>query len=198
MPAQLLDDGPPRTRPPLPPRLRAQALVVVAVLGTGLLVAGQQQELQRRVRVPVDASTAYLGVSATAQVLSEGPASTMLDLVVRVAPGGAGPGDSDVEPAQQLRLQGVSARGYTLQLTRRGAPLVLDYVGRFARATEQVLHLPMEVVADCAVAKDTRGPILLAVRVTGGPVGQVWVQGGSAVVLALEDLARRSCRQAAG
>ena len=51
----------------------------------------------------------------------------------------------------------------------------------------------MEVVADCTVEGGGQSTILLAVRVTGGPVGAVRVQAGSAVGRALDDLARRSC-----
>ncbi len=196
--AELLAAAAPPPRPPLSTQLRALVLVVVVVLGAGLLVAGHQQVPFRPAPVPVDASTTYLGVSATADVLSEEAFSTVLDLVVSIAPGGAGRGDSTVEPAQQLRLQDVSARGFTLRLTRRAAPLLLDYVGRFARVTEQVLHLPVEVVADCTVEEERRSPILLTVRVTGGPVGAVWVQENPSVVRALDELVRRTCRRTGG
>ena len=199
--AELLAAGPSPARPPLPPlatRLRALAAVAVAVLGAGLLVARDQQQPVQPAPVAVDASTAYLGVSATAVVVTEQPFSTVLDLVVSIAPGGAGPGDSTVQPAQQLRLQGISARGFAVRLTRRAAPLVLDYVGQFARDTEHVLHLPTEVVADCTVEEGGPGTILLAVRVTGGPVGAVRVQGDPSVVRALDDLVRRSCRRTGG
>lgn len=200
-PAELLAVGPPQDRPSLPTlstRLRALVLVAVAVLAAGLLAAGDQEEPVRRAPVPVDASTSYLGVSATAGVLTEQPSSTLLDLVVSISPGAAGHGDSAVQPAQQLRLQGISARGFSVRLTRRAAPLLLDYVGRFARSSEHVLHLPTEVVADCTAGDAGQATILLAVRVTGGPVGAVRVQGSAAVARALDDLVQRSCGRTRG
>jgi len=171
--------------------------VAVAVLSAGLLVARDQQEPARPAPAAVDAPPAYLGVSATAGMVTQQRFSTVLDLAVSIAPGGAGLGDSIVQ-ALPLKVQGISARGFALRLIGRPAPLLLDYVSRFARGTEQELQLPTEVVADCTVDVGGQGPILLAVRLTGGPVGAVRVQGGSAVVPALDDLVRRSCRRTPG
>lgn len=100
-------------------------------------------------------------------LVAEHSLSTVLDVVVTISPGRTGHVDRGEQPAPQLRLQNVTAPGLTVTLTGRTAPLLLDYVGRFASRTERVLSLAAEVVR---------------------------AQAGLAVVRALDDLVRRSCR----
>lgn len=194
---EVLESGP-RERPlSLPVRLRVLLLAVVAVLSTGVLVAVDHPEPGRPSPAAVDDAPAALGVSAQVGLVAEEPFSTWLDVAVTISPGDHG-ADGRAEPrAPQLKLLRVDGEGLAVRLVRRSPPLLLGYLGRFAGATQRVLHLHAEaVVADC---RGRPAPaVRLVVQRADGPLGTVRALGDPSAARALASLVRRTCRLSRG
>lgn len=204
-PAEVMESGP-RVRPspwrdgppPLPGRSGALLLLVVAVLVAGVLVA-----LDPPVRSPARSVTVAdvpsLGLSAQVGLVAEEPFSTLLDVEVVIPPGDPGAGPTPEEPAPQLKLMEVSGRGLAVRLTRAAPPLLLGHLGRFASATERVLHLSAEVVAgDCRTPAAVAPAILLVVQRADGAPDTVEALGDAVTSRALLSLVRRTCRTIGG
>jgi hypothetical protein len=198
-PAEVLAVGDPAPRrPPLPPRLRALTAAVLLVLGSGVAAAVDQRSVEPPPPVPPQAG--FPGVTARAQLDEQRELVTLLQLEVVVAGGGTGQGDTggDTEP-EQLRLVDVTARGFSIQLVGRAVPLVLGEIGRFGSGLQYVVPLGAEVVvSDCSVEVGAQRRITVLLRRGDGPTRPVRVDTGTAVVRALDDLVRRTCRRPRG
>lgn len=188
--------GPP-DRPPydLPLRLRALLLVVVAVLSTGVLVSLERGDPSRPDPVPADDAPAVLGVSAQVGLVALEPFLAVLDVAVTVAPGRSGPEDNAGRAAPRLTLREVGGRGLAVRLLHRSPPLLLGHLGRFAAATERVVHLPAQVVvSDCRSGSAAAPALVLEVQRADGPAHTVLALGDPTTSRALALLVRRTCR----
>lgn len=185
-------------RPPLPARLRALTTAVVLVLGAGVLAAVDQRSVPPP--PPARLEAGFPGVTARAQVDVQEELRTRLRLQVVVAGGGTGQGDTGGDPEpEQLRLVDVTGRGFAIRLLGRSTPLTLGEIGRFGTGLQYVVPLGAEVVvADCSVEVGAQRRIDLLVRRGDGPARPVRVDVGTAVVRALDDLVRRTCRRPRG
>ena len=86
-----------------------------------------------------------------------------------------------------------------MRLTRAAPPLLLGHLGRFASATERVLHLSAEVVADdCRTPAAEAPAILLVVQRADGAPATVEALGDATTSRALLSLVRRTCRTTGG
>ncbi len=204
-PADVMELGP-RDRPsarrdrpsPVPRRLSALLLLVVAVLASGVLVA-----LDPPVRSPAPQGTVAdvpsLGLRAQVGLVAEEPFSAQLVVQVVIPPGDPGARGGTEQPAPQLKLMDVVGKGLAVRLTRAAPPLLLGHLGRFASATERVLHLTAEVVAaDCRGRAGAAPAILLVVQRADGTPDTVEAVGDASTSRALLSLLRRTCRTAGG
>lgn len=185
-------------RPPLPDRLRALGAAVVLVLGSGIAVAVDQEDAPPPPRPVPDSG--FPGITARAQIEQERELVTRIRLVIVVAGGATGRGDTGgpAEP-EQLRLVDLAARGFQVRLTGASTPLALGEVGRFSSGLQYDVPLRAEVaVADCSVEVGAQRRITLMLRRGDGPARPVAVDAGSELVRALDDLVRRSCRRPRG
>lgn len=168
------------------------------VLGAGVAAAG---DLANRPPPPRPApQTGFPGVTARAQVAQERELVTRIRLVVVVAGGATGQGDTG-GPAtpEALRLVDVTARGFQVRLVGRATPLVLGEIGRFGSGLREDVALAAEVVVvDCSVEVGAQRRITLMLRRGDGPARPVQVDVGTAFVRALDDLVRRTCRRPRG
>ena len=198
-PAEVLAVGAPAAAAPsLPVGIRALSAVVLLVLGSGVAAAVDQRTVEPPPPARVEAG--FPGVTARTQVDEQRELVTLLQLEIVVAGGETGRGDTGgpTEP-EQLRLVDVTARGFSIRLVGRSAPLVLGEIGRFGSGLQYVVPLGAEVVvSDCSVEVGAQRRITVLVRRGDGPTRPVRVDAGTAVVRALDDLVRRTCRRPRG
>lgn len=199
VPDEVLAVGPAPQQRSLPLRLRALALTAAAVLVAGVVGAVQLESSPAPpLRLPVP--TGVPGVTARAFVAAEAPLVTGLSLRLLLEgadePGRGDTGGSSVP--EQLRLTDVAVRGFQVRPRSGALPLELGAIGRFGSGGRAV-DLPVDVVVtDCSVDVGAQRRITASLRRDDGPVGSIVVQGSPAVVRALDDLVRRSCRRPRG
>jgi hypothetical protein len=176
------------------------------VLGAGALTAVDQQPAPTRPAPAAPASPTAVagagaaGATASARVVAENELVVELGLEIAVPGTETGRGDTNgpSEP-EQLRLVDLRGRGFALRLLGSSTPLVLGEVGRFGSGRPYVVPLRVGVVVvDCSVEVNAPRALRLSLRRGAGPAGPVLVQADPAVVRALDDLVRRSCRRSGG